>query len=155
MSSRTSAGAGRTMPWAVPEIVVALFAFLLNLAWEFLQVPFFAGMASMPHWEGIRLCIQAAGGDTLIVLAAFWITSGLGGTRRWIVRPSYRSGALFVGTAWLTAMLVELVCVHVLNRWAYAPGMPVVPWLGLGVLPAAQWVVLPPVVMGLASKQLR
>jgi hypothetical protein len=29
--------------------------------------------------------------------------------------------------------------------------MPVLPWLRLGALPAAQWVVLPPLVMGLAS----
>jgi hypothetical protein len=52
-------------------------------------------------------------------------------------------------------MLVELLSVHVWNRWAYAEAMPVLPWLGLGALPAAQWVVLPPLVTKLASRQLR
>ena len=33
-----------------PETNVAIFAFLLNLVWEFAQVPFFAGMPSADHW---------------------------------------------------------------------------------------------------------
>ena len=154
-SPRNRTDAWRTMPWTLPETIVALFAFLLNLLWEFLQVPFYAGMPSMPHWEGIRLCTRAAGGDALLMLAAFWITSGIGRGRSWIVRPTCRSSALFAGTAWLAAMLVELLSVHVWNRWAYAASMPVVPWLGFGVLPAVQWAVLPPLVLGLASRQLR
>ena len=31
-----------------PEFNIALFAFLLNLPWEFWQVPFFAGMPRLP-----------------------------------------------------------------------------------------------------------
>lgn len=35
---------------SAPELHVALFAFLLNLPWEFLQVPLYVGMPTMPHW---------------------------------------------------------------------------------------------------------
>ena len=54
------------------ELHVALFAFLLNLPWEFLQVPLYAGMPVMPHWEAVQTCIQAALGDVLITLMAYW-----------------------------------------------------------------------------------
>ena len=54
------------------ELHVALFAFLLNLPWEFLQVPLYAGMPVMPHWEAVQACIQAALGDVLITLMAYW-----------------------------------------------------------------------------------
>ena len=43
----------------MPELAVALFSFLLHFVWEMLQVPAFAGMTEMPHWEGIRLCLSA------------------------------------------------------------------------------------------------
>lgn len=33
-----------------PEFNVVLFGFLVNLPWEFLQVPFFRQMAAAPHW---------------------------------------------------------------------------------------------------------
>ncbi len=36
-----------------PEFNVVLFAFLLNFPWEFLQVPFFAEMPAMVHWDAI------------------------------------------------------------------------------------------------------
>jgi hypothetical protein len=33
----------------IPEFNVMIFSFLLNLAWEVWQVPFFRGMADQPH----------------------------------------------------------------------------------------------------------
>ncbi|MCZ7653063.1 MAG: hypothetical protein M5R42_00350 [Rhodocyclaceae bacterium] len=39
-----------------------LFGFLLNLPWELLQVPFFAGMPSIAHWDGVIQCVTAAAG---------------------------------------------------------------------------------------------
>ncbi|MFN9847597.1 MAG: hypothetical protein ACK56C_04430, partial [Alphaproteobacteria bacterium] len=37
----------------LPELAVFIFAFLLNLVWEFLQVPLYEGMAETAHWQGI------------------------------------------------------------------------------------------------------
>ena len=46
-----------------PELPVAMFSFLLHFVWEFLQVPTYAGMAEMAHWQGIKLCTSATIGD--------------------------------------------------------------------------------------------
>jgi hypothetical protein len=42
----------------LPEINVAIFAFLLNLAWEFAQVPLFAGMAQEGRTGEPSRCVR-------------------------------------------------------------------------------------------------
>jgi hypothetical protein len=55
-----------------PEANVSLFAFLLHYSWEFLQVPFFADMATAPHWGAVKFCTRATLGDVGTTLVAFW-----------------------------------------------------------------------------------
>jgi hypothetical protein len=64
-----------------PETHVAIFAFLLNLVWEFAQGPLFAGMPTADHWRAILGCGRATLGDAAIALVAFW-----GVARRWRAR---------------------------------------------------------------------
>lgn len=45
-----------------PEPNLLLFGFLLNLPWELLQIPFFAGMSSLAHWDGVIQCTSVAAG---------------------------------------------------------------------------------------------
>ena len=47
-----------------PAVNVALFAFLLNYPWEFLQVPLFRDMPTAPHWE-------ATNHDKFLILSAW------------------------------------------------------------------------------------
>jgi hypothetical protein len=49
------------------------------------------------------------------------------------------------------AMLVEWVAVHRLGRWAYAERMPMVPGLGIGLVPIAQMIILPPIIFRMAA----
>lgn len=37
----------------LPEVNIAIFAFLLSFPWEMLQSPFFRGLAEAPHWEAV------------------------------------------------------------------------------------------------------
>src|SRR4030067_1041921 len=55
-----------------PELNLFMFAFLLNLPWEMLQIPLFREMATLAHLEGVIRCLRAAAGDGLIILLAFW-----------------------------------------------------------------------------------
>lgn len=45
-------GPGRWLLW--PEWHMALFTFLLNVPREFLLVPLYLSMPSMPHWAAPR-----------------------------------------------------------------------------------------------------
>jgi hypothetical protein len=49
------------------------------------------------------------------------------------------------------AALVESVAVHALGRWEYTDKMPTVPRLGIGLVPIAQMLILPPLIFRAAA----
>jgi hypothetical protein len=71
----------------LPEVNVAIFAFLLNYPWELLQVPFFEGMATAPHWDAVKFRTGATLGDAGIALVGFWAVAAAR-SRAWILRPT-------------------------------------------------------------------
>jgi len=141
-------------PFDLPEVNVALFAFLLNLAWEFWQVPFFRDMAALSHWEGIKLCSLATAGDALIAVAAFRLAARAGRGRDWFLAPARREMAVFLLTGVAATVLFEALATRVLDQWQYGAAMPVLPVLGTGVVPVVQWLVIPPLVLWFVRRQL-
>ncbi|MCL7938983.1 hypothetical protein M8009_01515 [Halomonas sp. ATCH28] len=49
-----------------------------------------------------------------------------------------------VGLEWHATVIAQ--------RWGYAPMMPTLPWLGTGPMPLLQWLVLPPLILWIASR---
>ncbi len=138
----------------LPEFNVLLFSFLLNYPWEFIQVPFFQAMPEMAHWDAILFCSRAAGGDALIALAAFWTVAAVGQNRFWILQPGWRQIVGFIAVGVLITILFEWHATEIAGRWAYAEQMPVLPFLGTGLLPLMQWILLPPIVVWLVYRQI-
>ena len=138
----------------LPEVNVAIFAFLLNLAWEFAQVPLFAGMPSAAHWAAIQVCARATMGDVGIAVLAFWAVAIGAGSRRWVLHPTAKHVWAFLAVGVTVTIVLEWLATQVLGRWAYAPAMPVVPGLGVGLVPVLQWVVLPPLVVWFVRRHL-
>jgi len=137
-----------------PEFNVLVFSFLLNLVWEYWQVPFFRGMANESHWLGVKTCTQATFGDAGIALAAFWITALLARSRNWILQTNRWDIAVFLGAGIATTIIVEALATGVLGRWAYNEAMPRLPLLGTGLLPLLQWLALPPLVLWFVRRQI-
>jgi hypothetical protein len=138
---------------ASPEFNLALFAMLVNLPWELWQIPFFGGMAERSHAEGVRLCSVAAVGDAFITLVSFWLVAFMARTWGWVLHPSRGQTLVFVACGIAVTATIELLAVHA-GRWSYAHGMPTLPVLKIGVVPLAQWLVLPPNVLLLVRRQL-
>jgi hypothetical protein len=138
----------------IPEVNVAIFSFLLNFPWEIWQVPFFRGMASMLHWKAIAMCTQATVGDAVIAIASFWGIAIVARTRRWILRPTWREIAGFVGFGVIITIVFESFATGILDRWEYVEAMPILPILGTGLLPLLQWIILPPLVVWFVWRQL-
>lgn len=138
----------------LPEINVAIFAFLLNLAWEFAQVPLFAGMAQEAHWRAIQVCARATVGDVVIALVAFWSVAAACRSRRWILAATRLQVVGFVAVGASITVVMEWLATQVLGRWAYAASMPTVPGLEVGVSPLLQWLLLPPAVVWFVRRQL-
>ncbi|MDR5904907.1 MULTISPECIES: hypothetical protein [Halomonadaceae] len=137
---------------ATPEFNVALFAFLLNYPWEFLQVPLFAEMPEMGHWDAVLFCTRATLGDVLIALVAYWAVAAVLRQRDWLLRPHGRAIAGFVVVGVVITIGLEWHATVLQDRWQYAERMPTLPLLGTGLAPLLQWLVLPPLVVWLARR---
>jgi hypothetical protein len=90
-----------------PELPVAFFSFVLHFVWEFVQVPTYAGMADMAHWEAIKLCMSATFGDVGFALTAFWTASVVARGRNWILRPTRVPAAVFVAVGIVLTVAFE------------------------------------------------
>lgn len=126
---------------------------LLNYPWELGQAPLYGGMDDFRGslWH----CFVAALGDGVLVLALF--LAGAIAFRRadWYRRPGLHVYGVMIAAGLVIGMLVEWLGLHVLRRWAYGPGMPLVPWLGVGLVPIAQMLLLPPLIFLIVARVSR
>jgi len=123
---------------------------VVNYGWELAQAPLYVGMENYSI-AVLRHCFVASLGDGLMVLlivAAGWITLQ---QENWFEHPGVAGYLVMLTTGFLLAVLVEWVGVHVLGRWQYTETMPVVPGLGVGVVPIAQMLFLPSLVFRIAA----
>lgn len=139
---------------SAPELPVALFSFLLHFVWEFLQVPTYAGMAEMAHWQGIKLCTSATIGDVGFALTAFWSASLVARTRSWMSSEAMPPVIVFLSTGIVLTVGFEFYYTQVTHRWTYSDLMPLVPPLGTGLSPLLQWIVIPSIVLWLSRRYL-
>jgi hypothetical protein len=49
--------------------------------------------------------------------------------------------AIILGIAY--TILSEWLNVEIRRRWSYTPAMPVIPWIGTGLTPLLQWLIVP------------
>lgn len=137
-----------------PDLNVVVFAFLLNFVWEFWQVPFYRDLPSASHWEAIKACSLATVGDAVIALASFWVVAAVARSRAWLRSPSARQVLAFTLIGLVVTVIAEWGATNWLRWWTYADQMPTLPWIGTGLLPLLQWVILPPLVVWFVQRQL-
>ncbi|TCD13251.1 hypothetical protein E0D97_14415 [Oricola cellulosilytica] len=138
----------------LPEFGIAVFSFLLHFVWEFLQVPTYAGMAELNHWDGVKVCTSATFGDVGFALIAFWTTSALARSRHWYLRPKTAQLLVFLGVGIMLTVGFEYYYTNVSLRWTYSELMPLVPPFGTGLSPLLQWLAIPPLVVWLARRHV-
>jgi hypothetical protein len=126
---------------------VFVLAVLLNFAWELAQSELYAGADQWPSrwWH----CFVASLGDGVLVLVIYFVCASIAG-RNWF-EVGKKSYPLMLATAALLGLAVEWVGLHS-GRWSYTAEMPLIPGMGLGVVPVLQMVVLPPLVFYLVGR---
>jgi hypothetical protein len=140
-----------------PEANIALFGVLLNFPWEMWQAPLYAGMAEASHLTALVRCSLATMGDAAILLAAFWIASAAARSRFWFRQPHWRVLALFVGAGLAISVLIEWLATSADLpgwSWRYSAAMPVIPLIGAGLAPLAQWIAVPLATIWFVRRQL-
>lgn len=126
--------ASRALEWT-------LVLFVLNLAWEFAQLPLY----SLGPYEGwprsAYAVLHCTVGDAGIAFASYIVAAALTFHPEWpLRRPLAGLGAAIVASLAYTVW-AEWRNVYVLKSWAYADSMPTI--VGIGLAPLAQWIVLP------------
>ena len=122
----------------------------LNLAWEIAQLPGYAIWTNGSTGTIAFAVLHCTAGDVLIGLATLAIALVLtraGPIAAWrIVGIGAVATALGVGYT----VYSEWVNVEIRGSWAYSELMPVLPVVGTGLAPLAQWIVLPGLALAIA-----
>lgn len=143
---------GRTSPndvsrrLAQPAFLLVVLAFAFHTTWEMLQDPLYAGLATRAHAEVRSACLKAASGDVGITLIAFYAAALVAWSRLWFVSPAVVAVAVWFLTGLLITVGLEWRATAE-GVWLYAPSMPVVPILRVGLAPLAQWIVIPAILL--------
>lgn len=99
-----------------PELNVAFFSFVFHFVWEFIQIPTYAGMAELNHWQGVLVCSQATMGDVGIALVAYWTASLVARSRHWITTPKPREIVVYLLVGIAITVVLEYVYTQVTHR---------------------------------------
>lgn len=128
----------------IPIIVFVLLVNLfLHTAWEMWQIPFFKGMSEARHGDAVLACTQAAFGDALIALFAFVFSALTFRKMDWFLMPSKKPLFVYLSVGLIVTIIFEFLATEIWNRWAYNSRMPTLPFIGTGLTPLLQWIVIP------------
>lgn len=126
-------------------MVGAALLLVVHYAWEMLQAPWFREMAGLPMRNHALPCLRAAFGDLTISSVGYAVVAALYRRPRWPFEDRWAIPAL----AWMAFGFAATVLIERFSlawgRWSYTEAMPTV--AGVGVLPLAQWVLVPVVVL--------
>ena len=129
---------------------LSLVSFALHFVWESIQCPLLYVHGSYDaSWSGM---IRATAGDVLLTWTIYAGVSAASARWRWDAEAwSARQWAVLIGVAIVLGIGVEVRALAT-GRWAYTPSMPVVPVLGVGLVPLAQLLILTPVGIRVAAR---
>lgn len=131
-------------PATALALMVWSISFFLHFFWEMAQISFFVGMVEAPHGDVVWLCIRATFGDANIAFGAYTLAACLSRDWFWIAKPWSRSALLIYLCVGLVVTIVfEYWATGGGERWSYSERMPKLTWIGIGLVPIVQWVLLP------------
>ena len=86
-------------------------------------------------------------------MLAFLAVAAAVRSRSWILEPTWRTVSAYIAVGLSVTVVMEFLSTE-WGRWAYGDAMPVVPVIGVGLLPLPQWTVLPPLTVWFVRRQL-
>lgn len=126
-------------------MLFSAIAFVLHFAWEYVQcAPFFSHVQNTPNLSAM---ISATSGDILMIWAVFLAMATGYRSFTWF-NDHWNLGSVLsiVGFSLFLAVLVELWAIRT-ERWAYTENNPIVPVLGVSILPVIQMALINPISM--------
>lgn len=116
---------------------------LANLAWEFVQMPLYTLWETGTAREIVFAALHCTGGDVLIAFSSLAAALLLLGRGAWPQAGYWKVAAAAIAFGVAYTLFSEWLNVEVRGTWAYRDVMPVIPVIGAGLSPLAQWALLP------------
>jgi hypothetical protein len=125
-------------------------AFLFIWPWELAVIPAYDEVSGWDWFSALPHCTAATVGDALVTLGVYGIGALASGSPGWGRAPrwnGYLSAAVLGAVAALSLEWRALAT----GRWSYSGLMPIVPGLGVGLLPFLQLPLLVPLAFWAAA----
>ena len=121
-----------------------------NLLWEAAQLPLYTIWWNGTPRQILVALIHCTGGDALIASFILAIAAGVARLLRW-PQLGLRMAIATVSLGIAYTTLSEWLNVEVWRSWSYTTTMPVLPWIGAGLAPLLQWLIVPSLAFALAA----
>lgn len=132
-----------TTPLRPHAVSLLTVSFAVNWVWEAVQMAAYAPAPGRSRREGFFFCTLASAGDAVLTLLVFAAVVVLERSRRWAGDGGWKAYGAAALAGGALAVLIEWAALGA-GYWSYAPRMPRVPLLGVGLLPFVQLTVLVP-----------
>lgn len=118
--------------------IVSIFVHFL---WEMLQ-SFAYEMGTLPLMRVVLYHLWATLGDAMLMVLIHGAVAFAARDLRWMEHPRLRDFAFMLALGLALAVGIEWRALAT-GRWVYTAAMPILPGLGVGLLPVAQLLLLP------------
>lgn len=132
---------------------IALWGFVLNMIWEFVQCTVLYDMWSWNFWKATAYMWGAIVGDVLIVLGIVYLASRFVGYAA-LSPPTRKGWTSLLAVGFVASVFLEWAALA-LNLWGYSEYMPTVEVFGylVGLAPVVQITVLPALSVWIAFRR--
>jgi hypothetical protein len=125
-------------------------AMIGNFVWEALQIPLYTIWWTGTRREIVVAATHCTGGDVLIATTTLLIGALFARLRGWSPFGA-RMILATIGLGVIYTIVSEWLNVEVWRSWSYTSAMPVIPWLGTGLSPLLQWLIVPGVAFAISD----
>lgn len=119
-----------------------VFVMAANLAWEIAQLPLYTIWAEGAARQIAFAVLHCTAGDLLIASGSLLGALLLAGVPTWPADRYWPTAALAIVAGLAYTMCSEWLNTEIRASWTYGNLMPRLPWIGSGVAPVAQWIVI-------------
>jgi hypothetical protein len=131
-----------------------LFSFVFFGMWEWIQSWFFKDVTPDIN-KIIYFRIHCTLGDMMILSLFVGLWGGVKRGFHWFYSPGRQDYLAVSAMAVLYTAISEYIHVHILHNWGYSDLMPLLPGIGIGLVPLLQWAILPALVIKITKDHLR
>ena len=116
---------------------------IAHLLWETFQLPLYTIWLNSRTQDIAFAVVHCTVGDIMIAGLSLLAALVVLGARTWPAEQFVRVIALTISIGAAYTVFSEWLNTSVRKSWTYSELMPIVPWIGTGLSPLLQWLVVP------------